>query len=101
MVISLQRRRRWLDFLRNFFAVIGFLALVGGAIGVVLIVKSSDLPPRVIAEKVLKKTGLESKVLSDWVKVDPVPHRLEFLNTIPRFVSFSILITTQLKVVIE
>ena len=63
---------RLFGFLRNVLALFGLLGLVGGGIAGVLVVKSGSLPPQVLAQKVLQKTGLENTFLMGWLTVGSV-----------------------------
>lgn len=59
--------------LRNLLALFGLLCLVGGVVAAVLLLKSYQLPPRVLAMKVLEKTGLDaSPLLAGMVAPDPL-----------------------------
>lgn len=59
-------------FLRNLLALFGLLCLIGFGIAGVAVIKSAHLPPRILAEKILKKTGLESTFLAGWVQAAPL-----------------------------
>lgn len=57
---------------RNLLALFGlFCLLVGSILGVALL-KSYQMPPRILAEKALKKTGLDGTFLASWVQADPL-----------------------------
>ncbi len=60
------------NLMRNLLALFGLLCLVGGAVVGVAVIKSYNLPPRVFAEKVLQKTGLDSTFLAGLVEAAPL-----------------------------
>jgi hypothetical protein len=65
--------RKMFYLLRNLLAVFGLLCLVAGGIGAFVVAKSYNLPPRVFAEKVLAKTGLDrSSFLVGLVQAEPL-----------------------------
>ncbi len=64
--------RKIFDLMRNLLALFGLLCLVGGGVVGVAVIKSYNLPPRVFAEKVLQKTGLDSTFLAGWVEAAPL-----------------------------
>lgn len=59
-------------FLRNLLALFGLLCLVGGGIGAWYAIRSFNLPPRVLAEKILERTGLEDSALASMVAQNPI-----------------------------
>ncbi len=60
------------NMIRNTLAVIGLLSIIAFGAGVYLLLKSTDQPPRVVAQKVLERAGLESTFLGALVEQDPV-----------------------------
>ncbi len=58
--------------LRNLLALFGLLCLVAGGFGVFYLARSYNLPPRVFAEKVLERTGLDATFLAGWVRAAPL-----------------------------
>ncbi|MFO8030979.1 MAG: right-handed parallel beta-helix repeat-containing protein [Desulfohalobiaceae bacterium] len=60
------------NLLRNVLAVIGLLGIIAAGAGAYMVLKSTNLPPRVVAQKVLERAGLESTFLASWAEQDPV-----------------------------
>ncbi len=60
--------RRFFNFIRNILAAVGLLAIIISAGGLYLVVRSTSLPPRALAQKLLEKTGLQSTVMADWLE---------------------------------
>ncbi len=64
--------RKLFNLIRNLLALFGLLCLVGGVVVGVAVIKSYNLPPRVFAEKVLRKTGLDTTFLAGWIESAPL-----------------------------
>lgn len=60
------------NLIRNLLAIVGLLGIIGLGITVYVVLKSTSLPPRVVAQKVLERAGLESTFLASLVEKDPV-----------------------------
>lgn len=63
--------KRLFNIIRNVLAVVGLMAIIAAMAGIYLVLKSSNLPPRVAVQKVLEKTGLESSYLAGLVEQNP------------------------------